>query len=266
MYGLKKLLEEEEARLTRIMKEVDSRLQNAPEGSLRITSSKNKVQYMHCTNEDERSRQHGIYIKKNELTLAKALAQKEYDLKLQRLVKRRLNQISKINSEYKDDEIDDIYLIQHPQRQAMIIPAEKSWEQRVAEWKAKPYEKKGFRPGDPEIYTKEGERVRSKSEKILADTFNDYGIIYKYECPLHLNGGIVLYPDFTFLNRSTYEEVYWEHDGRMSDPEYAENAVKKINTYIRNGILPGKQLILTFESTNNVLNDKVVKEMIKEYL
>ena len=265
MYGLKKLLEEEEIRLRRIKEEVDCRLQDVPEGTLRITSSRNKVQYMYCTNDDEHSRQQGRYIKKNELTLAKALAQKEYDLKLRRLVERRLSQISKLNTEYRDNEIENVYLTQHPQRKAIIKPAERSWEQRVAEWKAIPYMKKGFRPGDPEIYTKEGERVRSKSEKILADTFSDYGIVYKYECPLQLRGGVV-HPDFTFLSRVTNEEIYWEHDGRMDDPEYAENAVRKINTYIQNGILPGKQLIITYETSKCVLNDMVVKKMIREYL
>lgn len=265
MYGLKKLLEEEEARLRRIKEATDCRLKDVPEGTLRITSSKNKIQYMHCTNDNEHSRQQGRYIKRAELSLANALAQKEYDLKLRRLVDRRLSQISKLNSEYRDDEIENIYSMQHPQRQAIIIPAEKSWEQTVTEWKSIPYTKKGFKPGDPEIYTKEGERVRSKSEKILADTFTDYGIVYKYECPLQLREGVV-HPDFTFLSRFTHEEIYWEHDGRMDDPEYAENAVRKINTYIRNDILPGKRLILTYETSKCVLNDSVVKKMIREYL
>lgn len=266
MYGLKRLLEQEEARLMQISREVDKRLQNVPEGSLRITYSKNKIQYMHCTKEDERSRRQGKYIKKDEIMTAEALAQKEYDLRLQKLVNRRLNQISKLNSEYRDDEIEDVYRSQHPLRQAMITPTEKTWEQRLTEWKAMPYEGNSFKMGAQEIYTKKGERVRSKSEKILADTFTDCGIVYKYECPLYLAEGIEVYPDFTFLSKYTYEEIYWEHDGRMDDPEYADKAVKKINTYIRSGIIPGKQLILTYESTNNVLNDAVVKKLIKEHL
>lgn len=266
MYGLKELLKKEETRLVQILKDTESRLQNAPDGSLRITSSRRKVQYMHCTNEDKQSRHQGTYIKKNDLPLARALAQKEYDLKLQKFVKRRLDQVSSLILEYENNkEIEDIYRVQRPQRQELILPAEKTWEQRVAEWKAIPYEKKGFRQDDPEIYTKLQERVRSKSEKILADTFCDCGIVYKYECPLTLKG-VVIYPDFTFLNQHTGEEIYWEHDGKMGDMEYAEKAVRKINTYIQNGILPGKQLILTFETTRNVLNDTVVKNLIKEYL
>ena len=53
-------------------------------------------------------------------------------------------------------------------------------------------------------------------------------IAYKYECPLHLKGYGMVYPDFTFLSRKTKQEIYWEHDGRMDDSVYAQNAVRKI--------------------------------------
>ena len=51
-----------------------------------------------------------------------------------------------------------------------------------------------------EYYTIKGERVRSKSEKIIADELYRYQIPYKYEFPLTLathNRNIQLYPDFT---------------------------------------------------------------------
>ena len=70
----------------------------------------------------------------------------------------------------------------------------------------------------------------------------------KYECPLHLKGYGIVYPDFTFLSRKTKQEIYWEHDGRMDDPGYAQNAVRKILAYEENGIYPGESLILTFET------------------
>lgn len=47
------------------------------------------------------------------------------------------------------------------------------------------------------------ERVRSKSEKILADYFYRRKIPYKYECPLTLKGVGTVYPDFTFLSPKT---------------------------------------------------------------
>ncbi|MCR5671955.1 MAG: hypothetical protein K6G10_13195 [Butyrivibrio sp.] len=268
MYGLKELLGQEESRLKQIKKQVDKRLTNVPEGNLRITSSGKKIQFMYCSesDEDNKKRRQGTFIKKENRDLARKLAQKSYDQRVQKLVERRLKQVQKLNSEYEDDEIVKIYQQMHALRQELVRPVEKLWEQRVSEWKSVPYKGKEFAPGWPEIYTKKGERVRSKSEKILADMFYDLGIEYKYECPLKLKGVGIVYPDFTFLSKKTFEEIYWEHDGRMNDPEYAEKAVRKIDAYTRNGIFPGKRLLVTYETSNYVLSTSVVKALIQEHL
>ena len=92
------------------------------------------------------------------------------------------------------------------------------------------------------------------------------GIEYKYECPLKLKGYGVVYPDFTFLRKRDGKEIYWEHDGRMDDPAYAEKAIRKIHSYIANGIFPGEQLIISYESFGVVISDKIIKQMIAKYL
>ena len=92
------------------------------------------------------------------------------------------------------------------------------------------------------------------------------GIAYKYECPLYLNGIGFVHPDFTFLSKESGQEIYWEHDGRMDDPVYAHNAVKKIQAYEENGIYPGERLILTFETEKNVLDMRHVKKLAEKYL
>ncbi|MBO4456486.1 MAG: hypothetical protein J5802_02065 [Butyrivibrio sp.] len=266
MEGLKELILKEEKRLKGIKEIVDSRLADVPDGTLRVTTSKNNIQYIQCT---ENSTEQGYklsYIKKQDMSLAYRLAQKSYDQKIKRIVDRRAKQLQKLAKEYEDNEIEEIYDKLHYIRKTMINPVEIPWEQRLAEWKSVPYVGKEFRVGMPEIYTKKGERVRSKSEKILADTFYDLGIEYKYECPLKLKGYGVVYPDFTFLRKRDLKEIYWEHDGRIDDPLYSEKAVKKINSYISSGILPGDRLILTFETTNVVLNDVTIRKMVEKFL
>ena len=266
MYGLKELLIKEEERLREFKKTVDQRLTAAPVGNLRITSSGTVVQYMHCTAENKKSKTQGIYIKKDNKDLINSLAQKGYDLKIQRLVDKRLKQIQTLNKNYDDNEIEAIYNSLNDRRKELINPIEPTYEQRLSKWKSVPYVGKAFKEGQVEIYTKKGERVRSKSEKILADMFYDMGIEYKYECPLHLKGYGVVYPDFTFLSKKTFEEIYWEHDGRMDDPEYAEKAIRKIDHYTRNNIIPGQRLIVTYESSNYVLNMQVAEAFVNEYL
>lgn len=266
MIGLKKYLIEEEERLKKIKQVVDKRLVDVPEGNLRITSSGKHVQYMQCKEKDGKYQKQGNYIKKEDRSLAHRLAQKSYDQKIKRLVDRRVKQLEKLAKEYEDNEVEEIYDKLHHIRKTMINPVEIPWEKRLAEWKSAPYIGKEFKACMTEIYTKKGERVRSKSEKIMADTFYDPGIEYKYECPLKLKGYGVVYPDFTFLRKRDFKEVYWEHDGKMDDADYAEKAIRKINTYIANGIFPGDNLIVSFESLGVVINDNIIKQLIAKYL
>lgn len=261
MHGLKELLIKEEERLESIKNVVDNRLVETPDGRLRITTSKKSVQYMYCT-----CGRNGTYIKKNDREIIGGLAQKAYDLRVKRLVDRRLKQLEKLAEEYNDNEIEIIYEQLHPIRKKLVKAVEMPWEQQLCEWKNIPYIGKGFAENVPVIYTKKGERVRSKSEKILADSFYERGIEYKYECPLELKGVGTIYPDFTFLRKRDGKEIYWEHDGRMDDSIYAEKAIRKIHSYISNDIFPGDRLILTFESNGVVISDRMIKKLIEKYL
>ena len=265
MYGLKKLLTMEEERLQKLKQTVDSRLDLAPEGNLRITSSGKIVQYMQCTDENDKSKTQGKYIKKDNTNLITGLAQKGYDQKIKRLVDKRLKQIQTLSKDYSDDEIEMIYNKMNDKRKSLILPVEPIYEQYLAQWKSIPYVGKGFENVKTEIYSNKGERMRSKSEKFLADMFYSMGIEYKYECPLYLKGYGIVYPDFTFLSKETFEEIYWEHEGRMDDADYVEKAIRKIDQYTKNNIIPGKRLILTYESSTYALNTSVAEMLIREH-
>lgn len=52
----------------------------------------------------------------------------------------------------------------------------------------------------------------------------------------------------------------------MDDPEYARKAIKKIETYEKNGIFPGQRLVLTFETLQDGLDMKIVEKLAREYL
>ena len=154
----------------------------------------------------------------------------------------------------------------HTQRQLLVTPIEPIWEKELARRYDSEYHGKEFYEGTAEIVTEKGERVRSKSEKILADYFYRNNILYQYEKPLYLKGYGTIYPDFTFLSKKTRKEIYWEHEGMMDKPEYAKSAVKKIESYQRNGIHLGERLILTFETELTVLNSQIVEELVERYL
>lgn len=261
MRGLKHLLLQEQKRLEEIVNKVKNELITAPEGHLRISKDKNFIRYYQCTDD-----KNGKYIPSSDKKLPKLLAQKTYNKTVLKKAEDRLKQIKKIIQDYSDDEIEKIYTSMRPERQSLIIPVESTWDHLLAEWYAEEYQRKEFREGAPEIFTEKGERVRSKSEKILADYFYRKGVFYKYEKPLYLRGYGTVYPDFTFLSKKTGHEIYWEHEGMMDKQEYARTAVRKIESYQKNDIYPGERLILTFETEQNVLNTQTIEGLVNKYL
>ena len=263
METLKEMLLREQERLEQIIEKTKKRIQNAPDGTLRLSNCRNNIQYYHCTIQ---GKMNGTYIPKEQMGFIRSIAQKSYDEKIMRLASKRLSQIRKLAKYYGKDEIENVYLREHVERQKLIDPVEPTWEQRVEQWTAREYQRKEFEEGMAVILTQKGERVRSKSEKILADYFYQNGIPYKYEMPLYLKGLGVIHPDFTFLSRRNQKEIYWEHNGRMDDPIYARNAVRKIQAYEENGIYPGEGLIITYETERTILNEKIVKSLVERYL
>lgn len=263
MVGLKEMLLAEQRRLEKIIHTSQRELKNAPEGTLRLSTSQNRPQYYHCT---KNSKKNGTYISRENKFLIQQLAQKSYNEKVLKCAEKRLSQIRKITKDYNDHEIEEIFEKEHIERKKLIQPVEPTWEQKMKSWAAEVYQRKEFQDNVPLIFTERGERVRSKSEKIMADYFFRNNIEYKYERPLLLKGYGTVYPDFTFLSRRTGEEIYWEHDGKMDDPTYARNAVKKIEAYENNNIFPGERLILTFETEYTILSTKTIEKLVEKYL
>ena len=198
--------------------------------------------------------------------MAKQLAQKDYDKKVPTCAEKELNAISKFLVNCPDKSVEQIFENLHEGRKRSITPIMETHEEYVQKWQEEIYQGKAFYDDTPELYTMKGERVRSKSELIIADMLSKEGVPYRYEYPLHLKGVGKIYPDFTVLNVKKRKELYWEHLGMMDDPSYAEKALKKITIYEQNGNFPGEDLILTYETRKNPMNQKVIMLMIQHYL
>ncbi len=121
--------------------------------------------------------------------------------------------------------------------------------------------------GEPMVMTARGDCVRSKSEAIIANLLHANGLAYLYEKPLYLdNKYYAVFPDFTILRLRDMKEIYWEHFGMMDDPDYLNSALKKISDYISNGMIPGKDLVCTFESSQIPLSSEDVRIIIETML
>ena len=257
---LKKNLVLEKERLSNYKRIVSERLTNVPEGRLKISVGSGRTQYYQMLNGKH------VYIPSKDKELARQLAQKSYDSRILKCVNRRLEQIEALLGDYEDSEIEKIYLNDSAERRKLENPVELTYQQKLEKWKATPYNPKGFNSDTAIIMTNSGFRVRSKSEKIMADYFDSKGIVYKYECPLYLKSYGTVYPDFTFLSPKTGEEIYWEHEGMMDNEEYARKAIKKIESYETSGFFPGERLILSFETSESVINMKLIESMVQKYL
>ena len=72
-------------------------------------------------------------------------------------------------------------------------------------------------------------------------------------------------PDFIVLNVRTRKEYYWEHLGMLDDSNYVDHSFRKIAIYEKNGLIPGENLILSFESASAPLDILLLKQLIQKF-
>ena len=197
------------------------------------------------------------------------LARIDYEKRLHKAAVHQVKQINRILPFFKDDELSCLYADMAPSRKKLFTPLVPDDETFAREWEAFEYQRKPFDGDFPEMYSERGERVRSKSEKIIADYYLRRGIPYRYECPLKLLDGsrfLTFHPDFTVLNKRTRQVYYHEHLGLIDDDDYREGALWKLDIYEKNGLFPGKGLLLTYESEKRPLNMSLLDKMTEMFL
>ena len=258
--------EEYEEFLKKLIKRLEVAQQNAPKGRLKILKKGGHYEYYYHEAGVGSSRVSARYLSKNEDALIKALVQKEYDKKLLREASEQLKKMKRKPENVGAESLEHVYYDLTDARKQLINPRMNLRRETIQEWLDAPYEGKGFREGDPEIYTEAGERVRSKSEKMIADKLRLLEIPYKYECPMELKGYGTIYPDFTLLNKHTLQPAILEHFGIMDDPEYSANAVAKVRTYERNGIFLGQNLFLTFETAQTPFDARSLETILTDFI
>ena len=52
----------------------------------------------------------------------------------------------------------------------------------------------------------------------------------------------------------------------MDDSDYSDNAAGKLRLYTENGILPGRNLIITMETKNDPISTRCIDKIMNEYL
>ena len=244
-------------------------LKAAPEGTLRIAQSGNRIQYYHKTSENYPQ---GKYLPRNQDALAAALAQKDYDQRLVKEIEDEISALEKLTKNYNPSKIVEIFEGMHINRQHLINPSNVSDDAFEKAWSTYTYEGLPIDDNTPVFYTQKGEKVRSQAHQLIANTLNQLEIPYRYEYPLMINGskgfskGFLVHPTFYCLNVRTRKEFIWEHFNHMEDSFQAREKIGRISQYQSNGYFQGEKLIITFETDETPLDEKQVTLLAKRYL
>ena len=210
------------------------------------------------------------FIKRDDIDVARRLAQKDFDFQLLKILHEQLIALNGTIQEFPKVDGMMLYKELSDARKALIDSKYIDDQTYIERWLAQYNDQedtdffKEKYPIETGYYTDNGEHVRSKSEKIIADKFAKEGITYVYEpaCDLNRKG---IHPDFVLLNQATRKTYYYEHFGMMDKPEYAIAAVKKIAKYRELGYEYGKNLLYSFETGVDGLNIKDLSRIIFEY-
>lgn len=190
------------------------------------------------------------YISKNDTKLISDLAYKKYIRNIKTAIYDQVKVLGNFLSKYEPQSIYTAYDKLPDHIKEYVSPYVLSDAEFLEEWLNTPYVGLDSMPTNSDFITDKGECVRSKSELFIANKLYSMNIPYKYEHPLLLECGSIVYPDFTILDVEHRRELYLEHFGMMDNPEYCEKAIRKIDEYARNGLFVGDRLFLTLESSN----------------
>lgn len=245
-----------EKQLTKIQRELDV----LPSGKMRCTSSNGSDQYFID----------GKYLSKKKKDYAQKVAQQEYDIKLVSILKPIIEKWKELEHIYENQMLTYQFDKMCEARKRIVVPWFEPVSEKVQKFTVQTYEPATFEEDDKtEFFTLKNERVRSKSEMIIADELYRYKIPYHYEKPLTFDvwgHDITFRPDFTVMNPRTGKIFLLEHLGMMDYPEYIERNIQKLDIYERNGYLLGKNLLITHETSKVPLSRGIINSYMELYL
>lgn len=234
-------------------------IETFPDGELLCVRNGNYIKYFKSNGTNP------IYISKKDRQPAETLAiKKYYSLKLKEL-NQEINLINKYIERYQKIEFRSLTLLDDSSCFKELLKSHfQTPTTEYQQWLDSDYEHNTTHPENLIHKTMSGQKVRSKSEVIIANTLCINKIPYRYECGLHLED-IIFFPDFTILHPKTMELFYWEHFGMMNNNAYSENAYNKLKIYGNHGIIPPINLITTYETQKNPIDSEKINQLVNDY-
>lgn len=252
-----------------MMEVIEESQKSEPKGCLKCQRRNGRTFFCHQYMDKNTQKMNYKFIKKDNISLAQRLAQKQYYSFLKPMIESNLKVLKLLVERYCPEQMESVYDGLSEERKNLITPMWDSKEERIQKWYEEEYEKNNAYPENLRYETEQGELVRSKSEVIIANILYQHrdDLLYKYECPLKVTvegKAMTIYPDFKILNIHTGKITYWEHAGLMDVLNYANDFVRKVNTYTGNDLLLGRDVVFTYETSENPLDIRVIKRIVED--
>ena len=158
------------------------------------------------------------------------------------------------------------------------IQAARLWltDMSPAEWGTMAYRQNALHADNKRIVAAGGMRFRSKSEAAIAARYEYYGLPYHYDEVLRLEPSfkedlaqdgpacrpIYVSPDFITV-RKDGRIIYHEHLGLAGSPEYTAGFLQKLKNYMRCGIVPWDDLLITYDDPDGGLDLELVDALFR---
>ena len=252
-----------------------------PEGRMRVTTSKKNAQFYYATPTSPAYK----YLPASEKEFIKKFLQREYDRKAAKILLKMKNATER-SLFHNVGELRNAYEKLCKGRKNFFLSMKEAFDKsgKNSLHKIKPLNELSeiaiFLAGNSsksplvtELFTEQGkyeteagEYVRSKSEKIIADTFKKMNIPYIYEPKIILDRNKTVFPDFACLNVRKRKTIFWEHLGLTDLPDYAVKNFAKLDIYEKNGYFIGDDIIISTETQEHPLDISTIKRKIERYL
>lgn len=252
-------------------------------GTLHMENRKGKNKFLYVYEENGKRKRRVINEKQD---LLAALCRKRYLEEELGLISRDINSLKRFISTYiqptpetiisrlpdKYRNLPDKYFF-NPHQVQGTTPQEKRDQDQDQEqsatyrlrqrWATEPYDQSTHKQEQKVQLTSRGLKVRTKSEVVIAEMLDAAGIFYRYEQMIYIED-FSFAPDFTILtDRGT---IYWEHAGMIHDEEYCNHHKWKLSMYEKAGIVPWKNLIVTYDTENGGLDTRIIRSEIENKL
>ena len=258
---LTKLLNDRLTVLRKAIKLAEKQEGTFPEGRLRVSKSKGNIRYYKMLDNGNKT---GEYLSVSNVMEIRQLAQKDYNREFLKIARKEERRIGRMLSQTVEKSAESAYDDLSAERKKLVSPYILSDDLIAKKWQSKTFKTNPYKP-ELRIYdTRRGEKVRSKSEAIIADMLYEMGIPYHYEYPVKMCNGKVKYPDFTLLKVKSREVIYLEHFGKLQEEGYRKDTAEKLDLYRASGIFPGKNLMFTYEIEGVPLDINGIKKMLTE--